>query len=367
MNPDNLRSRSRSAADLEFAHGIHQVDRVGWQLGRALAEEGVRFANPAGGFPMDVEQWPRPIWPLEHKTVAVAAGLGHLGRNRLLLHPRFGAAVALTTVILDRAADPWDAPLEDSPCIGCGLCAAACPTGAVRADGGFSFINCATHAYRFRLGGFADWVDQVADARGAHHYRRRIPDDETIGMWQGLTYGISQSCGYCAAVCPAGAGAESFRADRRDFVEAVVKPLQQRPEKVYVLPGSDAAESLPKRFPHKRPRRVAGGIRPDTAASFLGALPLLFQKDRAEELRATYHFRFTGAERVEGTVTIADGAVTAAEGLEGTPDLTVTADARGWVGFLRKERKLLPLLLTRKLRLRGPPRLLQAFARCFPV
>jgi hypothetical protein len=49
-----------------------------------------------------------------------------------------------------------------------------------------------------------------------------------------------------------------------------------------------------------------------------------------------------------------------------TPDLRVTADSQWWLGFLAKERSLLWGLLRRKLRLKGFPRLLLAFGRCFP-
>jgi putative sterol carrier protein len=83
-------------------------------------------------------------------------------------------------------------------------------------------------------------------------------------------------------------------------------------------------------------------------------------------LSATYHFRFTGKEERSATVRIADGTIRVAEGLEGAADLTVTADAETWLGLLAKRRNLVWALVTRKLRLRGPIRLLRAFGRCFP-
>jgi putative sterol carrier protein len=44
----------------------------------------------------------------------------------------------------------------------------------------------------------------------------------------------------------------------------------------------------------------------------------------------------------------------------------VTADADTWLRFLRKETSLVSALLRGKIRLRGDPRLLLAFGRCFP-
>jgi ferredoxin-NADP reductase len=44
----------------------------------------------------------------------------------------------------------------------------------------------------------------------------------------------------------------------------------------------------------------------------------------------------------------------------------VTADARTWLGFVNKEQSLLLALITRRIRLKGDPRLLLAFGKCFP-
>jgi hypothetical protein len=135
---------------------------------------------------------------------------------------------------------------------------------------------------------------------------------------------------------------------------------------VYVIPGSDAEAYVTKRFPHKRARRVGGGRRTRTIRSFLAALPHVFQRHASKGLDATYHFTFTGEEPAEATVVIREKTIRVEPGHVGTADLAVTADSRTWLGFLAKERSLLWTLLRRRIRLKGSPRLLVAFGRCFP-
>jgi hypothetical protein len=51
--------------------------------------------------------------------------------------------------------------------------------------------------------------------------------------------------------------------------------------------------------------------------------------------------------------------------LVGQPDPLVQADGATWIAFLCKQRNLLLALLTGRNRLRGNPRRLLRFARCF--
>ena len=75
---------------------------------------------------------------------------------------------------------------------------------------------------------------------------------------------------------------------------------------------------------------------------------------------------FTGKEPREATVTIREGTLQVQDGHQGVADLRVTADSEAWLGFLAKERSLLWALLRRKIRVKGSPRLLDAFGKCFP-
>jgi putative sterol carrier protein len=80
----------------------------------------------------------------------------------------------------------------------------------------------------------------------------------------------------------------------------------------------------------------------------------------------TYHFTFTGEENKEATVIIRNKTVEVKEGHVDTADLHVTADTRTWLDFLAKEKSLPVALVSRKLRIKGSPKLMMAFARCFP-
>src|SRR5262245_51152155 len=91
MTREPIRSPARSVANLEFHHAGEHVDLVGRQLVLRLEEAGIRAVNPSMGFPMEMGQFPGyGAWVVSHKPVAVAAGLGHMGIHRNVIHPKFG-------------------------------------------------------------------------------------------------------------------------------------------------------------------------------------------------------------------------------------------------------------------------------------
>jgi ferredoxin len=354
-------------ANLEFHHGNDDTNDVARRVTTELEAIGVRALNPAVGFPMEMDHFPGKTWVVAHKPVAVAAGLGQMGIHRNVIHPQFGNFVLLATVVIDTEISDYSRPISFNPCLECKLCVAGCPTGAISSDGHFDFSACYTHNYREFMGGFGDWVEDVADSRNAADYRSRVGDNETASMWQSLSFGANYKAAYCMSVCPAGEDVIGpYLDDRKAHLAAVVRPLQNKQETVYVVPGSDAEQYVARRFPHKRTKPVGQSLRATSIDTFVGGLPLLFQREQARGLSATYHFTFTGIESRQITVTIRDRELDIAEGHHSEPDLTITADARTWLRFLAKEAWLPWALLRRRIKLRGSPRLLLAFGRCFP-
>src|SRR5262249_3515513 len=280
MNLEPIRSPARSVANLEFHHTGDHVNEVARKIVAALERRGVRAVNPAMGFPMEMDRFPGgKIWVVSHKPVAVASGLGHMGIHRNVIHPKFGNFILLGTVLIAAEATAYDQPLSYNPCLECKLCAAACPVGAIAPDGYFNFSACYTHNYREFLGGFTNWAEQVADSKNALDYRKKVADAESASLWQSLSYGANYKAAYCMAVCPAGEEVIGpYLTDKSAHLRETVRPLQEKAETVYVVPGSDAEAHVQRRFPKKSVKRVANGLRPRTVGWFLTGLRLTFQR-----------------------------------------------------------------------------------------
>jgi len=169
------------------------------------------------------------------------------------------------------------------------------------------------------------------------------------------------------AVCPAGEDLiTTYLGNKKQHLTEIVKPLQEKQEPIYVIPGSDAEAHVKQRFPHKTVRSVRGSLRARNISAMLQGFKMTFQPGAAKSLSALYHFTFTGSERAEVTVEIGNGKIKVEPGFQGTPNLRVTADAETWLGFLAKEKNLLWALLTRRIRLRGNPKWLLELGKCFP-
>jgi epoxyqueuosine reductase QueG len=84
---------------------------------------------------------------LSHKHAAVAAGLGRLGKNTILITPSLGNRVQLVSIVTTQVLDP-DPLLEGDPCVeDCRLCMDSCPTFAIK-DGGVDQSLCRPHTMR---------------------------------------------------------------------------------------------------------------------------------------------------------------------------------------------------------------------------
>lgn len=71
----------------------------------------------------------KQIAHVPHKKIAVLSGLGHIGRNNLLVHPSFGSRIRLVTVLTDMPLEA-DRP-TGADCGSCRACLPRCPAGAI--------------------------------------------------------------------------------------------------------------------------------------------------------------------------------------------------------------------------------------------
>lgn len=80
---------------------------------------------------------------LSNRHAAVRAGLGELGKNSLLITPRYGNRVELVTVLTDVSFE--SPPQVTGLCTGCRLCIDACPPGALSGNYSIEQKPCRFH------------------------------------------------------------------------------------------------------------------------------------------------------------------------------------------------------------------------------
>ncbi|MCG6188515.1 hypothetical protein [Maribellus maritimus] len=72
--------------------------------------------------------------PLPHKTVALLAGLGWIGKHNLLVTREFGSAISMCTVLTDAPLKTKAFPLPTSSCGNCKVCVDVCTDGALHGN-----------------------------------------------------------------------------------------------------------------------------------------------------------------------------------------------------------------------------------------
>lgn len=256
MNRENLQSPARYVSSDEYHSVGDEFAGIGRRILRRLNQLGIRGVVPTKSWPMDLNRWPGKIWDVSHKILATEAGLGQMGLNRIVLHPKYGSCIQLNSILIDAELDEYSRPLTEGPCLKCHLCAAVCPTGAISKDEPFDFFACSTHCYRDNMIGFQKWIETIISSKDMAEYRSRYSDSETAFLWQSLMFRISYRCGYCVGVCPAGEEPKAlYLPDKAAYIQRVLRPLQDQAEPVYVLAGSKA-ETAAKRNPKKQVKIV---------------------------------------------------------------------------------------------------------------
>jgi len=105
--------------------------------------------------------------PLAERALAARAGLGFIGKNRMLINPTLGPQIFLGEIIttLKLPTDKYHGlPARDTTCSNCNRCIDACPTGTLGPDGQFDAnkcINYLTIEYKGRIA--SDLAEKIGE------------------------------------------------------------------------------------------------------------------------------------------------------------------------------------------------------------
>lgn len=81
--------------------------------------------------------------PILERAFAQRAGIGFIGKNHMLIHPKLGPEILLGLIVTDVELETAT-PMKDH-CADCDKCVRACPTGALGADGSFDANKCISY------------------------------------------------------------------------------------------------------------------------------------------------------------------------------------------------------------------------------
>lgn len=102
------------------------LDQMAARVVSYIESSGYRsFQVPAS----QIINWDDLAGRVSHKEIARRAGLGFIGRNNLLINPRYGAAVRLVSVLTDLPLT--ESTPTDMDCGDCYACIAVCPARAI--------------------------------------------------------------------------------------------------------------------------------------------------------------------------------------------------------------------------------------------
>ncbi len=180
-----------------------ELDRISFGISRYLDDLGYQVMPYSPYLPVEmVKETMGLAGDISHRHTAYEAGLGTIGKSRLLLTERFGPRIRILSIVTDAPLKPGKR-LEKDYCKNCDLCIKACPVDAIGTDGTVDAVKCAKEILKHGLPGIVKFVKGWV--RASDDEKQEMTKDPAFWeIWQSLTSGIFYYCFECLNACPVG-------------------------------------------------------------------------------------------------------------------------------------------------------------------
>jgi epoxyqueuosine reductase len=143
-----LSGASRQANAVEAPEAKGQIASYAWgndyhDILPARMQELIQFIEEQVGGPVR-NRWYTDTGPILERDLAQRAGIGWIGKNTCLIHPKHGSYFLLSEIFLDLALEP-DPPFVTDHCGTCTRCIEACPTDCILPDRTIDATRCISY------------------------------------------------------------------------------------------------------------------------------------------------------------------------------------------------------------------------------
>lgn len=181
-----------------------ELERITFALMKELDDRGYSSAPMPTYLPVPMTLESKGLMAeLSLREIAYQAGLGTIGKNRLLITREFGPRVRLGAILTDAPLIAGK-PIQEDFCTDCQLCLESCPTGSLNKEGEEAIMLCTRHHMKYGLPGLIRFAIKLIKAPSEEEKIKLILSPEFWEYWQNLNTGIFYYCYNCLTACPIG-------------------------------------------------------------------------------------------------------------------------------------------------------------------
>lgn len=180
-----------------------EEEMVGLRVGRLLEEKGYRAAMVTPASPIEMSKDTKGfLGDISLRHVAVGAGLGIIGKNRLLMTRQWGPRIRLGAVVTD-ALLITDSPLSENLCDDCGICVQTCPAEALNTHTLKDAIKCLGKQQKWGLAAHIRYMQKLVESP-LEEQKAMLRDPEYWNLYQAQSITLMYTCYECVNCCPVG-------------------------------------------------------------------------------------------------------------------------------------------------------------------
>ena len=199
----SIESPSLFSAMISTHATYKEEELLGLRLGRLLEERGYRAAMVVPASPIEMSRETKGLLgDISLRHAAVGAGLGTIGKSRLLLTRRWGPRVRIGAVVTNASLET-DRPIAERFCDDCDLCVQSCPAQALNTHTLKDAVKCLNKQQKWGMAAHIQFMQKLMEAP-LELQKEMLRDPEYWNIYQAQSVSLLYTCYECVNCCPVG-------------------------------------------------------------------------------------------------------------------------------------------------------------------